>query len=74
MFAVHFLEERNTLLTQLLKTIPAAGDDVKVKGRKGKVLEVSTVDEKNVQVFVKFESVSKGKLAVEESKKKKGKK
>ncbi|MCD7035694.1 hypothetical protein LRR81_15725 [Metabacillus sp. GX 13764] len=74
MFAVHFFEERNTLLTQLLKSIPAAGDDVKVKGRKGKVLEVTPVDEKNFQVFVKFESAPKGKSAVEEAKKKKGKK
>lgn len=59
MFAVHFLENRNQLLTQLLKTVPAEGENVVIKGRKGKVTSVTFVDEKNVQVQVALEVIVK---------------
>lgn len=38
MFAVSFLENKNVLLIQLLKRIPSVGEELKIKGRKAKVL------------------------------------
>jgi hypothetical protein len=70
MFAVHFLENRNQLLTQLLKTVPAEGENVVIKGRKGKVTSVTFVDERNVQVQVALEVIVK-KASVELPSKKK---
>lgn len=72
MFAVHFLENKNVLLTQLLRTVPAEGEAIKIKGRKGTVEKVINVDEKNIQVQVVLEKVNKNKqAALDPSKKKK---
>lgn len=71
MYTVHFLDEKNIVLSQLSKRTPAVGEDLKIKGRKGKVSGVTSIDEKNIHVQVTFESVNKAKAAVDESKKKK---
>jgi hypothetical protein len=73
MFAVHFFENKNLLLSQLLKRVPSVGEDLKIKGRKGKVSSVNTIDEKNIHVQVIIEKVNKNKLIVDNSKKKKSK-
>ena len=41
MFVVHFLENKNVLVSQLLKNVPTVGEDVVIKGRKGKVSSVT---------------------------------
>lgn len=71
MFAVHFLEKKNVLLTQLLKRVPSVGEELKIKGRKVKVSSVIQMDEKNIHVQVIVETVKKNKVAVDNSKKKK---
>ncbi|CAH2715186.1 hypothetical protein BACCIP111895_02370 [Neobacillus rhizosphaerae] len=71
MFAVHFFENKNLLLTQLLKRVPSVGEDLTIKGRKGKVASVISMDEKNIHVQVIIENVKKNKLIVDNSKKKK---
>jgi hypothetical protein len=71
MFAVHFLEKKNVLLTQLLKRVPSVGEELKIKGRKVKVSSVIKTDEKNIQVQVIVETVKKNKVVVDNSKKKK---
>ncbi|WP_442600181.1 hypothetical protein [Neobacillus sp. D3-1R] len=71
MFVVSFYENKNVLLSQLRKSVPAVGDDLTIKGRKGKVSSVDTIDEKNVHVQVTLEKVLKNKLAAEDPKKKK---
>ncbi|WP_420489779.1 hypothetical protein [Neobacillus drentensis] len=72
MFAVHFLENKNVLLTQLLRTVPEEGEAIKIKGLKGTVAKVTNVDEKNVHVQVVLEKVNKNKqVALDPSKKKK---
>jgi hypothetical protein len=71
MFAVHFLENKNVLLTQLLKRIPAVGEDVTIKGRKAKVSNVEHIDEKTIHVKVVLEEIKKGKVAVVDNSKKK---
>ncbi|MFJ5716337.1 hypothetical protein [Neobacillus sp. NPDC093127] len=71
MFAVHFLEKKNVLLTQLLKRVPSVGEEVKIKGRKAKVSSVIEMDEKNIHVHVILETVKKTNVVIDNSKKKK---
>jgi hypothetical protein len=73
MFVVSFIEDKNVLLSQLLRRIPTEGEDLTIKGRKTKVASVQAVDEKTFHVHVVTEKVKKGKAAaaVDNSKKKK---
>jgi hypothetical protein len=71
MYVVHFFDNRNLLLNQLRNQIPSEGEDVTIKGRKGKVTSVSCIDEKNVHVQVTLEVVKKSPLVLDNSKKKK---
>jgi hypothetical protein len=71
MFVVYFLENKNVLLSQLLSSVPNVGDDLRIKGRKGKVTSVSKIDEQSVHVQVTLESITKAKLVLDNSKKKK---
>lgn len=71
MFAVHFIENNNVLLTQLLNRVPTEGEELKIKGRKAKVSGVKNIDEVNIHVLVTFEVVNKKNLVVDNSKKKK---
>ncbi|MCZ8496164.1 hypothetical protein [Priestia megaterium] len=70
MVAVHFFENRKLLLSQLRENIPSTGDDLKIKGRKGTVVLVNNIDEKNVHVEVALEKVVKKNLALDNAKKK----
>lgn len=71
MFVVHFFENRTELLNQLRQQVPSVGEDLRIKGRKGKVTSVLAVDEKTYHVQLTLESKAKAKLAVDQSKKKK---
>jgi hypothetical protein len=71
MFVVHFYENKNALLNQLLKRVPAVGEDLTIKGRKGKVTSVTEVDEKTVHVHVTLEAIKKATLIADPGKKKK---
>jgi hypothetical protein len=71
MFAVHFIENNNVLLTQLLNRVPTEGEELKIKGRKAKVTSVKDIDELNIHVLVTLEVVNKNKFVVDNSKKKK---
>jgi len=72
MFAVHFIENNNVLLTQLLNRVPAEGEEVKIKGRKAKVASIKNIDELNIHVQVTVEVVNKSsKFVVDQTKKKK---
>ncbi|MFJ7726981.1 hypothetical protein ACIQXV_12535 [Neobacillus sp. NPDC097160] len=73
MFAVHFFENKNLLLTQLLNRVPSVGEDLKIKGRKGKVSSVNSIDEKNIHVQIILETVKKNNLMADKSKLKKRK-
>ncbi|MCJ7991727.1 hypothetical protein MUB15_25130 [Priestia sp. OVS21] len=70
MVAVHFFENRKLLLSQLRENIPSKGDDLKIKGRKGTVVLVNDIDEKNVHVEVALEKVVKKNLALDNAKRK----
>ncbi len=71
MYAVHFYENKNLLLSQLLNRLPEVGDNLKIKGKKGTVSDVIGIDESkfHVQVVIEIEKSNK-KTAVDNSKKK----
>ena len=71
MFVVHFFENRTELLNQLRQQVPAVGEDLKVKGRKGKVISVLAVDEQTYHVQLSLESKAKQAPAADLAKKKK---
>jgi hypothetical protein len=71
MYVVTYLEDRNVLLTQLTRNLPSEGENIKIKGRKGKITTVSPLDEKHVHIHVTLEAVNKNKLAVLDNSKKK---
>jgi hypothetical protein len=68
---VYFFENKNLLLSQLLKRVPLIGEDLTIKGRKGKVSSVNSINEKKIHVQVILDTVNKKKIIVDDSKKKK---
>jgi hypothetical protein len=70
MFAVHYFTNKDLLLSQLTRIVPAVGDELKIKGRKGKVVSVKEVDEKIIHVQMALEAV-KSKVVIDPSKNKK---
>ena len=70
MFAVHYFENKNLLLSQLLQRVPSVGEELKIKGRKAKISSVTNVEGIKFHVQVELEKVSKGKTAVIDNSKK----
>lgn len=56
---VHFYENKTIVLSQMLETIPLVNDPIKIKGRKGTVVDVIVVEKNKVHVQVVFEKVNK---------------
>ncbi|WP_374723432.1 hypothetical protein [Calidifontibacillus erzurumensis] len=71
MYTVHFYENKNLLLSQWLKNIPSVGDALKIKGRKGKVVEIQKVNETTIHVQVNLEKKIKKAPLLDTNKKKK---
>jgi hypothetical protein len=70
MYIVYFYENRNLLLHQLRQSVPAEGEEFKIKGRKAKVVSIQSSEGNQVQVHVSLEPIIK-KAALDLSKKKK---
>lgn len=70
MYVVKYFEDKNLLLSQLVKNLPSEGAELKIKGKKGKIESITAVDEKNYHVQVTLEKIIKGKFVVDNSKKK----
>ncbi|MCM3617483.1 hypothetical protein M3936_07820 [Sutcliffiella horikoshii] len=70
MYFVYFMENKNVVLSQFRKELPNVDEEVRIKGRKGKVLSISHVDERHINIHVNLEKVVK-KGFVDLSKKKK---
>ncbi|WP_100333655.1 hypothetical protein [Bacillus alkalisoli] len=71
MFVVKYFENKNLLLSQLVKNLPTEGSELKIKGKKGKIESIVSIDEKNYHVQVTLDKVVKSKFVVDNSKKKK---
>jgi hypothetical protein len=71
MTVVHFVENNSIVLTQFLNHIPSVDENIKIKGRKGKVLSVKELEENQIHVHVIFEEVKKNQPILKDTKKKK---
>lgn len=71
MVVVHFIENKTVVLTQIVKNIPSAHDEIKIKGRKGRVTKVEETKENVFHVYLVFEKVQKKQqLPIKDVKKK----
>ena len=69
MIVVHYIEKNVEILNQLLKNVPSEGDDIFIKGRKGKVLSVNQINDKHVHVIVELEVIKKVQVLAKDDKK-----
>ncbi|WP_018663189.1 hypothetical protein [Heyndrickxia acidiproducens] len=70
MLTVRFFENNLLVLSQLVDQLPAVDNDIKIKGRKGKIVNVKKLDQNLFHVDIKFETVLKKKALVPDNKKK----
>lgn len=70
MFAVHFYERNTLFISKLLNEVPAIGTEIKLKGRKGKVTDVTEIEENKFHVQIELEVIKKVPLVSAIDKKK----
>jgi len=68
---VHFFDNSTNVLTQLRQEIPNVEQEIKIKGRKGKILSVIQLKEDVFQANVEFEKIVKKAAVAADSKKRK---
>lgn len=68
MYVVNFYEKSNLLVTKGLDFLPSVDEVIKVKGRKGKVIEVTHVAENKVHVYLELEKIIKKPLITNDKK------
>ncbi|GKV56434.1 hypothetical protein NCCP2222_23810 [Sporosarcina sp. NCCP-2222] len=71
MFAVHFYENKTYVLNQALRNLPAVDEEIRIKGRKGKVVSVEAMEENKYFVYVEFEKIVAKKADALDPKKRK---
>ncbi|WP_413367329.1 hypothetical protein [Lysinibacillus sp. 3P01SB] len=71
LFAIHYLEKNSSVLSQCLQRIPQVNEDLKIKGRKGKVVDVIQIEENKFHVHVVLEKINKKEALLVDDKKKK---
>ncbi|MGE7090549.1 hypothetical protein ACQKII_03645 [Lysinibacillus sp. NPDC048646] len=59
MNVVHYYENKTDVLNQLLVRIPDIDEQVHIKGRKAKVVEIIKMDDHKYHVHVIFEKITK---------------
>lgn len=70
MFAIHFYENNIAVLSQWLNEVPAGDGNIKIKGRKGKIVDVVKMEDNKYRVNVALEKINKTPLVLEDKKKK----
>ena len=70
MFAIHFYENNIAVLSQCLNQVPEVDTNIKIKGRKGKVVEVVQIEDTKYRVNVALEKINKAPLFIDDKKKK----
>lgn len=70
LFAIHYLENNTPVLSQCLERIPEVNEALKIKGRKGKVINVVQVEESKYHVHVVLEKINKNQAVLKDDKKK----
>ncbi|UTI41166.1 hypothetical protein [Niallia sp. RD1] len=69
MVTIRFFENSTNVLTQLRQEIPNIDQQVKIKGRKGKVLSINQVKDHVYQVNIEFEKIVKKAAVAADNKK-----
>jgi hypothetical protein len=70
MIVVHYFEKNTELLNQLHNSIPSEGENVVIKGRKGKIIGIRQINDKHVHVQVELEVIKKTQQILNDPKKK----
>lgn len=70
LFAVHYLENNTPVLSQCLERIPEVDEELKIKGRKGKVVNIVQIEESKYHVHVVLEKINKKQALLKDDKKK----
>ena len=71
MYAIHYFENKTPSLSQCLRRIPEVDENIKIKGRKGKVVDVIQIAEDKYHVHVVFEKIVKKETLLKDDKRKK---
>ncbi|MCG3089736.1 hypothetical protein [Sporosarcina cyprini] len=71
MFAVHFYENKTYVLNQALRNLPAVDEEIRIKGRNGKVVSVEAMEDNKYFVYVEFEKIVAKKADALDPKKRK---
>ncbi len=71
LFAVHYYEKNISVLSQCLRRIPSIDENIKIKGRKGKIVNVTQIEDNKYHVQVELEKVVKKTALLKDDKKKK---
>ncbi|MFC5465011.1 hypothetical protein [Lederbergia graminis] len=69
MIVVHFIENRNVILTQLRKTVPTSGENIRIKGRNGSVVDIKKIKDNVVHVYVTMVAITKKNVMLDSKKK-----
>ncbi|MCM3584266.1 hypothetical protein M3182_00740 [Mesobacillus maritimus] len=59
MYVIHFVEDKKRILTQFVQKIPSVDDQVKIKGKKAKVIRVEPQEQKQVDIHIVTEKIVK---------------
>lgn len=70
LFAIHFLENNTPVLSQCLKRVPQVNEPLKIKGRNGKVVEVTQIEDTKYHVHVMLEKIISKESLLKDDKKK----
>lgn len=71
MVTIQYFEHNLLYFSQLAHHVPAVDHDIKIKGRKAKVIRVNEINENLIQVHIILEKINKKVLATKEIQKKK---
>lgn len=70
LYAIHYFENKTAVLSQCLRRIPEVDENLKIKGRKGKVVDVIQIEDNKYHVFVELEKLNKKQSLLIDNKKK----
>lgn len=59
LYAIHYFENKTAVLSQCLRRIPEVNENLKIKGRKGKVVNVIQIEDNKYNVYVELENINK---------------
>lgn len=71
MYAIHYFEKNIPALSQCSNRIPEVDENIKIKGRKGKILNVVQIAEDKYHVHVEFEKIVKKETLLKDNRRKK---